>query len=82
MTREIETRSQSAAELLTARTDSLTKAIDTRSQSAVDLIAARGEEQHRHIHPLAQPLEQLEAVDVGQADVEDHQRRHLRRRGL
>ena len=39
------------------------------------LLADRGEDDDRHLAPLAQPLGHLDAVDVGQHQVEDRRRR-------
>ena len=45
------------------------------AEHAVDLAVAGGEEQHRHVLVGADAAAHLEAVDVGQADVEHHQHR-------
>ena len=47
----------------------------------IDLVAAGDEKQHRHLaaaRQRLQPLEQLEAIEVRQADVQDCQRWRLR----
>ena len=43
------------------------------------LLADRGEDDDRHLAPLAQPLGHLDAVDVGQHQVEDRRRRRFHR---
>ena len=49
-------------------------AADLQPDDPVDLVVARGHEQHRRpVAALAQPPAQLDAVEVGQPDVEDDQ---------
>ncbi len=49
---------------------------ELEADDAVDLVAARSEEDDRHVAVrLAQAPEDLEPARIGQADVEDHQRR-------
>jgi hypothetical protein len=50
---------------------------------AVVHLVARREQQHRHpLRAAAQPAQHLEAVDIGQPDVEDHEIEALARRRL
>ena len=46
-------------------------AAELEPEHPVDLAVAGGEEDHGHLRRLPQPPAHLEAVDVGQADVED-----------
>ena len=52
---------------------------ELEAEDAVDLAVAGGEEQHRHVARGAQSAAHLEAVDVGQADVEQHDLRPMLR---
>jgi hypothetical protein len=42
-------------------------------------VGAHGQHDHRHLRPLAQARQHLMAVEVGQAEVEDHQVGAMRR---
>ncbi len=48
---------------------------DLEPDDLVDVLVARGEHQDRHVRVLAQPLADLDPVDVGEHQVEHDQRR-------
>ena len=52
---------------------------DLEPDDLVDVLVARGQHQHRHVGVLADPLADLDAVDVRQHQVEHDERRLLRR---
>ena len=45
-----------------------------QAEEPIELAVAGGEEQHRHVAAGAHPATHLEPVDVGEADVEQHER--------
>ncbi|XQU68204.1 hypothetical protein OJJOAM_000935 [Cupriavidus sp. H18C1] len=60
------------------RLDHIVVRADLQSDHAIDLLVARRQENHRHIGKGAQRAADLEAVQVRQAHVEDHQVDRLR----
>ena len=51
---------------------------DLEADDLVDVLVARGQHQHRQVAGLPDALADLDAVDVGQHQVEDDERRLLR----